>query len=137
MSSMSINASFKDETDVEYSHLPTLENAAGPRVAKWGIRIIQPLLLTGGIIIAALIAVLHHVFDSYLEGKGVNGFWDQTMSRRAENAFATGFQIMLALSAGISLCQVVSTNEVCCPSLHVTDCDFSVLVHRTPCNPSN
>lgn len=98
----------KDEITFDYTSIPHEDSNASSCVAKWGIGIAQPLLITCGITAAGLIAVLHHLFDAHLEGRPVDGFWDQTMSRRAENAFATVFQILFASSAGISLCQVVS-----------------------------
>lgn len=94
-----------DKKDGRYSPLPELPDV---RVAKWGIGVAQPVLIVGGFLTAAVIAVLHHLFDSYLTGKSANGFWDQTISHQLENAMATSFQIVFAFSAGISLCQVVS-----------------------------
>lgn len=106
--------SYDSTTDVKntpiYNSVPTNDQDYKPRVVTWwGIGTLQPLLITGGAISAGLIALSHHFFDSYLERRYVDGFWDQTMSRRTENAFATVFQILFVFSAGISLCQVVST----------------------------
>jgi len=75
--------------------------------AKWGIGFLTPVLILGGLLGAAVIAIFHHFFDAFLDGKPVNGFWDQTKSHRVETALATMFKIAATTSGGISLCQVV------------------------------
>lgn len=95
---------------IEYSTIPPESSA--PRFAKWGIGLMQLISLIMGVFAAGLVAVGHHLFDLHLEGRHVNGFWNQAMSRRAENALATVFQILFAFSGGLSLCQVVSLCQV-------------------------
>jgi hypothetical protein len=83
-----------------------------PKPAKWGIGFRTPVLIFGGMLGAAVVAIFHHFFDAFLDGKPVNGFWDQTKSHRVETALATMFKVAATTSGGISLCQVVSEIRV-------------------------
>jgi hypothetical protein len=88
------------------------ESLSGPTVTKttkWGIGIMTPVSIVAGMIGITVVALLHHFFDAYLDGRDIHGsFWTQTMTRRVENALATVFKILFAASAGLSLCQIVS-----------------------------
>jgi hypothetical protein len=74
---------------------------------QWGIGIATPLVILGGMLGAAAVAILHYSFDAYLNGKPVGGFWNQLTTRRFENALATVFALLFSMSAGVSLCQLV------------------------------
>jgi hypothetical protein len=79
--------------------------------ATWRVRFKSFLLIIGSIIGAVAAAILHHFFDAYLDGKEVTGFWNQSRTRHFENAIATVVKLLLSLSAGTSLYQVVSNNH--------------------------
>lgn len=108
MSAVFLHPTSKDEDPIQHSPLPP--DASETRVAKWGIGFAQPGSIVGGIVLTGLVAILHHVFDDFLAGKSLNGFWTQLMSHRTENAFAAVFHLLFAYSLGVILCQVVSEN---------------------------
>ncbi|KAF8223346.1 hypothetical protein L208DRAFT_1412010 [Tricholoma matsutake] len=73
---------------------------------QWGIGIATPLIILGGTLGAAVVAILHYSFDAYLNGKPASGFWNQLTTHRFENALATVFALLFSMSAGVSLCQM-------------------------------
>jgi hypothetical protein len=72
-----------------------------------GIGFWTPFCIVGGILAAALIGVLHYVFDSHLNNRSVSGFWTQAKSSQIEILLANVFKILFCFSAGVSLVQVV------------------------------
>jgi hypothetical protein len=101
-------------SDNNLSEHPTHSNIVYERIgttpAAWRVGFGSPLLIVGSIVGAAVTAILHHFFDTFLDGKEVTGFWDQSTTRRFENGIATVVKLLLSLSAGTSLYQVVSNN---------------------------
>jgi hypothetical protein len=89
---------------------PHADSSVGQaNTTKWGTGVATPVSIVAGMFGIVVVALLHHFFDAYLDGKDVHGsFWSQTMTRRVENALATVFKVLFAASAGVSLCQVVS-----------------------------
>ncbi|KAF7364222.1 hypothetical protein MSAN_01081800 [Mycena sanguinolenta] len=73
----------------------------GPSIGLW-----TPLCICSGTVLCAVIAVLHHVFDSHLNNRSVEGFWTQSKSNQVEIFLATAFKIVFCFSAGVSLVQV-------------------------------
>ncbi|KAJ7702773.1 hypothetical protein B0H17DRAFT_1042976 [Mycena rosella] len=71
-----------------------------------GIGVWTPLCIIGGLAAAAVLAILHHVFDTHFNGRVVSGFWTQTKTSQIEILLATAFKILFCFSAGVSLCQV-------------------------------
>ncbi|KAF8196804.1 hypothetical protein K438DRAFT_1825574 [Mycena galopus ATCC 62051] len=71
-----------------------------------GIGLWTPLFICGGTLLCAVIAILHHFFDSYLNNRSVEGFWTQSKSNQVEIFLATAFKIIFCFSAGVSLVQV-------------------------------
>ncbi|KAJ7832927.1 hypothetical protein B0H13DRAFT_2111782 [Mycena leptocephala] len=71
-----------------------------------GIGIWTPLCILGGTTFAAILAILHHFFDSYLNNRLVTGYWTQSKSNQIEIFLATAFKIAFNFSAGVSLCQI-------------------------------
>ncbi|KAJ7778243.1 hypothetical protein B0H16DRAFT_881390 [Mycena metata] len=71
-----------------------------------GIGIWTPLCTVGGTVLTAILAILHHIFASHLNGRPVTGYWTQTKSSQVEIFLATAVKILFCFSAGVSLCQV-------------------------------
>ncbi|KAJ6482004.1 hypothetical protein C8R45DRAFT_1003721 [Mycena sanguinolenta] len=71
-----------------------------------GVGLWTPLCICGGTLLCAAIAILHHVFDSHLNNRSVEGYWTQSKSNQVEIFFATAFKIVFCFSAGVSLIQV-------------------------------
>ncbi|KAJ7241684.1 hypothetical protein B0H12DRAFT_1221488 [Mycena haematopus] len=86
---------------------PTSPRAAPPVVpVHRGIGVWVPLAIVGGTLLAAIVAILHHVFDTHLNGRGTAGTWTQTSSGRVEIFLATAYKVLFCFSAGVSLCQL-------------------------------
>ncbi|KAJ7029243.1 hypothetical protein C8F04DRAFT_1117058 [Mycena alexandri] len=81
------------------------DHQTGP-APKRGVGIWTPLCIVGGTVLTAILAILHHIFDSHLNGRPVTGYWTQTKSSQVEIFLATAVKILFCFSAGISLCQV-------------------------------
>ncbi|KAJ7446674.1 hypothetical protein FB451DRAFT_1536862 [Mycena latifolia] len=77
-----------------------------PPPVRPGIGFWVPLCICGGTLLAGILAILHHFFDSSLNGRTVSGYWTQSKSSQIEIFIATAFKILFTFSAGISLCQV-------------------------------
>ncbi|KAF7366796.1 hypothetical protein MSAN_00937900 [Mycena sanguinolenta] len=77
-----------------------------PPAVQRGIGLWVPLAILGGTVLAAVVAILHHLFDAYLDGRGTTGTWTQTASGRVEIFLATAYKLLFAFSGGISLCQL-------------------------------
>ncbi|KAJ7241687.1 hypothetical protein B0H12DRAFT_1236931 [Mycena haematopus] len=71
-----------------------------------GIGVWVPLAIVGGTLLAAVVAILHHVFDAHLNGRVTSGTWNQTSSGRVEIFLATAYKVLFCFSAGVSLCQL-------------------------------
>ncbi|KAJ7765484.1 hypothetical protein DFH07DRAFT_810749 [Mycena maculata] len=77
-----------------------------PPISRPGIGVWTPLCICGETLLVAVIGILHHFFDSYLDNRTVTGFWSQTKSNQVEIFLATVFKIVFCFSAAVSLCQV-------------------------------
>ncbi|KAJ6464022.1 hypothetical protein C8R45DRAFT_1175287 [Mycena sanguinolenta] len=71
-----------------------------------GIGLWVPLAIVACTVLAAVVAILHHLFDAHLDGRGTTGTWTQTSSGRVEIFLATAYKILFTFSGGISLCQL-------------------------------
>ncbi|KAJ6464030.1 hypothetical protein C8R45DRAFT_1220122 [Mycena sanguinolenta] len=85
---------------------PTATRAAPPAPLQLGIGVWVPLAIVGGTLLAAVVAILHHLFDTHFDGRGMSGTWTQTNTGRVEIFFATAYRILFSFSAGISFCQL-------------------------------
>ncbi|KAJ6578168.1 hypothetical protein B0H19DRAFT_1371122 [Mycena capillaripes] len=86
----------------EASEIPPVDHISTPR----GIGFWTPLCIVGGTLAAALVAILHYVFDSHLNNHSVSGYWTQTKSSQIEILLANAYKIFFCFSAGVSLVQV-------------------------------
>ncbi|KAJ6511710.1 hypothetical protein DFH09DRAFT_1374384 [Mycena vulgaris] len=77
-----------------------------PSSARRGIGLWTPLCIIGGTLVAAILAILHYLFDSHLNNHPVSGYWTQTKSGQIEILLSSAFKIMFCFSAGVSLIQV-------------------------------
>ncbi|KAJ7187903.1 hypothetical protein C8R46DRAFT_1241307 [Mycena filopes] len=77
-----------------------------PPIVTRGIGFWTPLCIIGGTFLAAVVAVLHHVFDAHLNGRTTLGTWTQTTSGRIEILLANAYKLFYTFSAGVSLCQL-------------------------------
>ncbi|KAJ7122297.1 hypothetical protein C8R44DRAFT_981472 [Mycena epipterygia] len=95
---------FKESTSSD----PEIDSSKASRFdrRRRGIGAWTPLCIIGGTVVAAVLAILHHVFDSRLNAHTVSGFWTQTKSSQMEILIANAFKIVFCFSAGVSLCQV-------------------------------
>ncbi|KAK7042537.1 hypothetical protein R3P38DRAFT_319754 [Favolaschia claudopus] len=98
---LSPNRTRKSPMSRSVSQTDTLQPAR-----KRGIGILDPVIIVGGTVLAAVLAVLHHVFDEHLNGHSTTGAWNQTASGRIEIFLATAYKILFCFSAGCSLCQL-------------------------------
>ncbi|KAF7366802.1 hypothetical protein MSAN_00938500 [Mycena sanguinolenta] len=71
-----------------------------------GIGVWVPLAIVGGTSLAAVVAILHHLFDAHFDRRETSGTWTQTSTGRVEIFFATAYRVLFSFSAGISLCQL-------------------------------
>ncbi|KAF8195824.1 hypothetical protein K438DRAFT_1760713 [Mycena galopus ATCC 62051] len=71
-----------------------------------GIGLWTPLCICAATLLCAVIAIQHHLFDSYLNYRLVEGFWTQSRSNQVVIFLATAFKIVFRFSAGVSLIQV-------------------------------
>ncbi|KAJ6502861.1 hypothetical protein C8R47DRAFT_1316820 [Mycena vitilis] len=71
-----------------------------------GARRWTTLCILGSTAAAAVLAILHHLFDTHLNGRVVSGFWSETKTTQLEILLANAFKIVFCFSAGVSLCQV-------------------------------
>jgi hypothetical protein len=78
-----------------------------------GIGFWTPLWIIGGTVVAAAVAVAHHIVDTKFNDRPVDslGFWTQNRTKSLEIVLATAFKILFCFSAGVSLCQIVRQNK--------------------------
>ncbi|KAF7318754.1 hypothetical protein HMN09_00387700 [Mycena chlorophos] len=82
-----------------YAHTKRLQ----PRIGFWA-----PFSVVACTVLAVLVAVGHHVFDTKLNGRPVEGpgTLDQTWSSRVEILFANIYKLLFTFAAAVSACQV-------------------------------
>ncbi|KAJ7938454.1 hypothetical protein B0H13DRAFT_2648826 [Mycena leptocephala] len=73
-----------------------------------GIGFWTPLWIIGGTVVAAAVAVAHHIVDTKFNDRPVDslGFWTQNRTKSLEIVLAAAFKILFCFSAGVSLCQI-------------------------------
>ncbi|KAJ6578271.1 hypothetical protein B0H19DRAFT_577421 [Mycena capillaripes] len=82
--------------------VPKAGRPSEPGIGTW-----TPLCIIGGTVTAALLAIAHHLIDTYFNNREVLGFWTQTRTTQLEILLSSAFKIVFCFSAGVSLCQGV------------------------------
>ncbi|KAF7290229.1 hypothetical protein MIND_01336500 [Mycena indigotica] len=76
-----------------------------PRKTR-SIQLWVPGALVGCTVLAAAVAIAHHVFDSKLDGRAVDDTLSQSWAGRIEIGLATLFRFLFTFSIGVSACQM-------------------------------